>query len=112
MPAGSIENKDDVLVSAGPHVTGERRQDEAENRGVDGLDNEPHNLTGDRSDKAIEIQPLKPVVALGDRATAARCPDLAQDRLQAEPMFIERPDFNRYRRFRALEFRDPGLEFF
>src|SRR3954467_5649291 len=31
---------------------------------------------------------------------------------QAAPMFIKRPDFNRYRRFRALEFTDPGLEFF
>jgi hypothetical protein len=49
-------------------------------------------------------------MAGGDRTAAARCPDLAQDRLQAEAMFIERPDLDRNRRFAAPEFGDAGLE--
>jgi len=45
-------------------------------------------------------------MATGDGAAAARRPDLAQDRFQAEAVFIERPDFDRDRRFGALEFAD------
>jgi hypothetical protein len=55
---------------------------------------------------------LLPVVAVGDRAATARRPDCAKDRLQADPVFVKRPDVNRSRRFGAPEFCDPGLEFF
>ena len=51
-------------------------------------------------------------MATGDGAAATRRPDLAQDRLQAEAVFIERPDLDRNRRFAALELGDPGLELF
>jgi hypothetical protein len=39
-------------------------------------------------------------------------PDLAQDRFQSEAVFIERPDFDRDRRFGALELADASLELF
>ena len=48
-------------------------------------------------------------MAAGGRTAAARCPDLAQDRFQAEAVFIERPDFDRDRRFAALELGDLEL---
>jgi len=112
MPAGLIEHEDDVLAGTGPHFSGEGRQDRAEQGGVDAINDEPDHRPGGRADKAIEIQPLVPVMAIGDRAAPAGCPDFAKDRLQAEPVFIKRPDFNRYRGLRAPEFRDPGLKFF
>ena len=112
MPAGLIEHKDDVLAGTSPHLPGEGRQDRAEQGGVDAIDDEPDHRPGGRSNKAAQIQPLLPAVAVGDRAATARRPDCAKDRLQADPVFVKRPDVNRSRRFGAPEFCDPGLEFF
>lgn len=96
MPAGLIEDEDDVL--AGCDLPGKGRQDRAESRGVDGVGNEPDHRSRRRSDEAVKIKPRVAVMALGNRAAAARCPDPAQDRLQADPVFVKRPDFNRDRR--------------
>jgi hypothetical protein len=57
-----------------------------------------------------KIEPLVAVMAAGARTASARRPDLAQDRLQSEAVFIERPDFDRDRRVGALELADAGLE--
>src|SRR3954467_178601 len=112
MPASAVEHEDDVFVGAGAGLGGERRQQRAEQRGVDAIGDEPHNLAGGGPDEAVQIEPLVAVVAAGGRTASARCPDLAQDRFQAEAMFIERPDLDRNRRFGALELDDPGLELF
>ena len=108
MPACAVEHEDDVFVGAGADLGGERRQQ----RGVDAIGDEPHNLAGGWPDEAIEIEPLVAVVATGDGTAAARRPDLAQDRLQAEAVFIERPDLDRNRRVGTLELADAGLELF
>ena len=110
MPARTVEHQDDVLVGAGAHLGGERRQERAEQRGVDAVGDEPHDLTSGGPDEAVQIEPLVAVVAAGGRTASARRPDLAQDRFQSEAMFIERPDLDRNRRFAALELGDPGLE--
>ena len=112
MPASAVEHEDDVFVGAGADLGGERRQQRAEQRGVDAIGDEPHNLAGGWPDEAIEIEPLVAVVATGDGTAAARRPDLAQDRLQAEAVLVERPDLDRAGRFRAPELGDTGLEFF
>jgi hypothetical protein len=69
-------------------------------------------LAGGWPDEAVEIEPLVAVMATGDGAAAAWRPDLTQDRLQAEAMLIERPDFDRNRRFGALKLGNTGLELF
>ena len=51
-------------------------------------------------------------MAAGGWTAAAWRPDLAQDRLQSEAVFVERPDFDRDRRVGALELTDAGLELF
>jgi len=112
MPASAVEHEDDVFVGAGADLGGERRQQRAEQRGVDAIGDEPHNLAGGWPDEAIEIEPLVAVVATGDGTAAARRPDLAQDRLQAEAVFVERPNFDRAGRFGALKLGDAGLELF
>ena len=79
---------------------------------VDAVGDEPHDLARGGPDEAVQIKPLVAVMAAGGRTAAAWRPDLAQDRFQAEAVFIERPDFDRNRRLGALELADAGLELF
>ena len=112
VPACAIWHQDDVLVTTGSNLSGERRQQCAEQGGVDAIGDEPHDLASSRSNKTVQIKPLVAVMSAGGRTASARRPDLAQDRLQSEAVFVERPDFDRNRRFGALEFADAGLELF
>jgi hypothetical protein len=112
MPARTIKHQDDVLVGTGADLGGERRQERAEQGGVDAVGDEPHDLARGGPDEAVQIKPLVAVMATGDGAAATRRPDLAQDRFQAEAVFIERPDLDRNRRFGTLEFADAGLKLF
>ena len=112
VPAGTVEHQDDVLVGTGADLGGKRRQQRSEQCGVDTVGDEPHDLAAGGSDEAIKIEPLVAVMAAGGRTAAARRPDLAQDRFQAEAVFVERPDFDRDCRFGALELADAGLELF
>ena len=109
MPARAVEHQDDVLVGAGARVGGERRQERAEQRGVDAIGDEPHDLARGGPNEAVQIEPLVAVMAAGGWTAATRRPDLAQDRFQAEAVFIERPDFDRDRRVGALELADLEL---
>src|SRR4051812_28276135 len=72
MPASAVEHEDDVFVGAGADLGGERRQQRAEQRGVDAIGDEPHNLAGGWPDEAIEIEPLVAVVATGDGTAGAQ----------------------------------------
>ncbi len=101
-----------MFVGAGAGLHGERRQKGTEQGGADAIGDEPHALAGGWPNEAIEIEPLVTVMAVGDGAAATGRPDLAQDRLQAEAVFIERPDLDRAGRFCAPEFGDAGLELF
>src|SRR3954471_1046606 len=112
VPARAVEHQDDVLVGTGADLGGERRQQRAEQRGVDTVGDEPHDLAGGWPDEAIKIEPLVAVMAAGGRTASARRPDLAQDRFQPEAVFVKRPDLDRNRRFGALEFGDAGQELF
>ena len=44
MPARAVEHQDDVLVGTGADLGGERRQERAEQGGVDAVGDEPHDL--------------------------------------------------------------------
>ena len=109
MPARAVEHQDDVLVGAGADLGGERGQERAEQGGVDAIGDEPHDLAGGWSDEAVQIKPLIAVMAVGGRTAAAWRPNLAQDRFQAEAVFVERPDLDRDRRVGALELADLEL---
>src|SRR3954466_1841207 len=86
MPASAVEHEDDVFVGAGADLGGERRQQRAEQRGVDAIGDEPHNLAGGWPDEAIEeaieIEPLVAVVARwgGSRAAPRPCAGSASGR--------------------------------
>lgn len=112
VPARLVEYQNDVLVGAGADLPGKRCEKGAEGRGIDAIADKPDHLSGCRADETIEIEPLEPVMAVGDRTAAPWGPDSPDDRLQPKPMLVKGPDFNRYRRFRAHELGNPGLEFF
>ena len=101
-----------MLGGTSADLGGKRRQQRPEQRGVDTVGDEPHDLAAGGSDEAIKVEPLVAVMAAGAWAASARCPDLAQDRLQPEAVFVERPDLDRNRRFGTLEFADAGLKLF
>ena len=75
MPARAVEHQDDLLVEAGANFGGERPQERAEQRSVDAVGDEPHDLAGGGPDEAVQIKPLVAVMATGDGAAAARRPD-------------------------------------
>src|SRR3954452_23407759 len=95
MPAGTIEDEHDDLVGSGPDVAGERRQDPAEHRRVDRIGQEPDHIAGCRPDEAVDINPLKALVAAGQRALTPARPNFADDRLEAGAMFVEGPHLDR-----------------
>ena len=55
VPARAVEHQDDVLVGTGADLGGERRQQRPEQRGVDAVGDEPHDLAGGWSDEAVQI---------------------------------------------------------
>src|SRR3954466_10864856 len=110
MPASAVEHEDDVFVGAGADLGGERRQQRAEQRGVDAIGDEPHNLAGGWPDEAIEeaieIEPLVAVVARwgGSRAAPRPCAGSASGRGGVRRTPKLRPG----RPLRCLEARRPG----
>ena len=95
VPAGVVQDQDDELALAGPDLLGERGQHRAEQLGVHPGADEPDHLAGARVDEAVEVEPLVAVPPDRDRPPAPRRPPPAQDRLQAEPVLVERPHLDR-----------------
>jgi len=112
VPSGTIDDQQHRLVAAGADFRGEGSEDGAEQGGVDGVGQEPDDLARGRPHEAVDIEPLVAVMPLGNRAAAPPGPDFAKDRLQAEPLFVKGPDFNRAGRLFQSEFGDPGSKFF
>src|SRR3954463_3808271 len=106
MPASAVEHEDDVFVGAGADLGGERRQQRAEQRGVDAIGDEPHNLAGGWPDEAIEIEPLVAVVARwgGSRAAPRPCAGSASGRGGVR----RKPKLRPGRPLRCLEARRRG----
>ena len=93
VPAGVIEDEDDDLGATNAAFLGEGLERFLEGRDVDGVEEIPDHLARAWFDKAIEIEPLVAVVGAGDRSLAPRRPDAAGERLQAEAVLVEGPDF-------------------
>jgi hypothetical protein len=72
MPARAVEHQDDVLVHAGTNLGGERGQERAEQRGVDAVGDEPHDLASGGPDEAVQIKPLVSVMAAGGQPRGAQ----------------------------------------
>lgn len=95
MPSRSVEHEHDNALTPGADRMGELREQSFEERLVDTVRQIPDGLAADRLDEGRDIEPLIAVVTGRDRPLADRRPNAAPNRLQAEPMFIRRPDFDR-----------------
>ena len=88
VPAGAVEDEQDDPVAPGAGLAGEEREGVLEQRLVDAGREVPEALAGGRRDEGGDVEPLVAVMSAGDRALAARRPDPAQDRLQADPVLV------------------------
>ena len=112
MPSGTIEDQDDDALGAGTDRAGEVRQQLFEERLVDAVRQVPDALAAGRFDEGGDVKPLIAVMTERDRTLAGGGPDAAADRLQAEPVLVRRPDFNRFVRVFAGFFGERVGEFF
>jgi hypothetical protein len=110
MPAGAIQDKDDQTVRPGPDRAGKGGQDLAEHRRVRRIGQEPHHLSGGRTDEAIDIEPGKAMMSDRQRPLAPACPDPAQHRLEPGAMLVERPHLHRPARIFPRQLVHAGAE--
>ncbi len=94
VPAGAIQDEHNLLVGAGTDLAGERGQFHLKERNADGGSEMEDGPAGSGMDEAHEVAPGEAVLHGGDRTVADWRPDAAQQRLQADPMFVGRPQFD------------------
>ncbi len=112
VPAGIVELKHDALGGPGAHRFGKIDEDEFEHLLADGVGDVPHRPSGCRLDETRHIEPLETMMTERDRPLSDRCPHAPHDRLQADAVFIHRPDFNARARMFAPLLVNRGLELF
>ena len=112
MPAGIVELKHDALVVAGAHRSGKIDEDEFKQLLADGVGDVPHRPAGRRLDETGHIKPLETMMAERDRPFPDRCPSAPHDRLQADAVFIRRPQFDAGARMFVPLLVNRGFELF
>lgn len=94
MPAGAIEDQYDLLGGTGSHLArelGELDFEEGDaHRGGQVKDGPP----GGGMDETHQVAPGEAVLHGGDGALANRRPDAAEERLEANAVFVGRPEFD------------------
>jgi len=112
VPAGPVKLKHCTLVVADSNRFGEVREDGLEHFFAHGIRDIPYRAAGGRLDEAMDVEPLVAMMTECDWTFAFRRPHAARDRLQADPMFVHRPDFDRGARVLSLLFSNGSLQFF
>lgn len=112
VPAGIVELEHDALVGSGADRFGKIGEDEFEQLLADGVGDVPHRPAGRRLDEPRHIEPLETMMAGRDRPLAERCPHPPHDRLQADAVFIRRPQFDACPRMFAPLLVNRGFELF
>lgn len=95
MPPCPIEHQHDLLLGTGFHLARELRQFDFKDGNADRRGQMEDGASGGGMDKADEIAPGKAVLDHGGGTLANRRPNLAQQRLQADTVFVGGPEFNR-----------------
>ncbi len=94
MPAGTVEDQDDLFTRTGPHSLRKRCQFCFKERNRDRGGQVEDGATRGRLDKADQIAPLEAVLHRRNRPLAVETPDLVQDGLQPDAMFVDRPELD------------------
>ena len=95
VPSGTVQHQhDDALTPSAcrAHKVGEQLFEE---RLVNAVRQIPDGLAAGRLHEGGDVEPLIAMMPGCDRPLADRRPNSAKDGLQAEPMFIRRPDLDR-----------------
>jgi hypothetical protein len=93
MPASLIQHQEHVLVWPHPLFLGEGRQSEGKGRGSDRWQEEPAGPSGPGLHQSVEIHPLLALADHGPHSGSLASPDAAQDRFEADAVFILAPEF-------------------
>lgn len=94
MPSGAVEHQHNLFVRTRAHLTRERRQLDLKERDGDGGGQMEEDAPRGRMDKADHIAPLIAVLDRRDGPMPDWRPDAAQDGLEANAMFIGRPQLD------------------
>ena len=89
------EKRQQLQVQAGAERGGEAVEHALEQRDIDAIGQPPLDLAGRRPHKTVEIEPFVLVRADRHGALAAPGPNPPDERLQAEAMLVEGPQFDR-----------------
>ena len=94
MPAGAVEDEDDLLGRAGADLTGEFGELDREERDRHAGGEVEEGPPRGRLDEADQIAPREAVLDRRDGALPVEAPDLVQDRLQADAVLVGGPEFD------------------
>ena len=94
MPAGTVEDQDDLFVRASADLPGERGQFHLKERDRDTRGEMEQGPTRGRMDETHQVAPFEAVADWGEGPLANRRPDASEQRLEAATMFIGRPQLH------------------
>ncbi len=94
VPPGAIEHEQDQLLRSGRHRLRETCQDLGKEIGVDGRAGEPVDGAARGVHEGVEGSPLVARMADRQRPLTFLRPDPPQDRLQARPVLVLRPELD------------------
>lgn len=93
VPARLIQDQDDLFVWPHPLFLGERRQREGKGCGRDRWHEQPAGPSAPGLHKPVEIHPLIALADHGPHPGPLAGPDAAQNRFEADTVFILAPEF-------------------
>lgn len=94
MPPGAIQDQQDVLGGTGTDIPSKGGEDLGKEGRTHAGEHPPLGLPGARPDKATEVEPLVALLDRRDGALPDRGPDPTDERQEADPMFIGRPELD------------------
>jgi hypothetical protein len=94
VPARPVQDEHDLFACACSHGSGKCRQLHLKERDGDSRGEMEDRATGTGMDKADEVAPRVAVLHRRERPLAVETPDLVQDRLEANAVFVDRPEFD------------------
>jgi hypothetical protein len=112
VPAGIVELENDDALAPSAGLAGEELEQLREEGFVDAVRQVPDGLAARRGDEGGDVKPIVAMMAERDGPLADRRPYPAVDRLQAEPVLVRRPNFDRFVRMPDGFFRERVAEVF
>lgn len=94
VPASTIQHQHDLFLWAGTHCCSKGGQFRLKERDGDGGREVEDGATRGGLDKADQIAPLEAMLHWRERPLAVETPDLLEDRLQANAVFVDGPEFD------------------